>query len=91
MSLGDTPLRDGSGCLWCDRRRTTRFGVGDTRLTLAGAIAVNRVLTGCVESLPGDAGRVIDPRLLRFCVATSRFTLLDDVAAGLAQAGIDLM
>jgi len=65
--------------------------MGNTGLTLAGAIAVVRVLAGRVKSLPSDAGRIIDPRFLRFGVAAGRLALLDDGTACLAQSGISLV
>ena len=64
----------------CDRARFSRR-----------AVAIDRAFAGRVESLPGDAGGIVDPRLLRFGVATCGLALLDDVAAGLAQARIDLV
>ena len=64
--------------------RSTRlcFLVRDARMVLAGAVAVVGALAGRQERFPRDAGRIVDPRLLRFGIAARRLALLDDVAAG---------
>src|SRR5215469_4960071 len=60
------------------------------RLTLSGAIAVLRALPNGEEGFPGDARRIVDPRLFGLGIATGRLPLLDDRAAGSAQARVDV-
>src|ERR1041385_6664855 len=53
--------------------------------------AIVRALTGREECLPRDARRIVDPRFLRVVIAACRFALLEDRAAGLLQAGVDIL
>ena len=62
----------------------------DAHRVLAGAVAIGDALARGQEGFPGNAGRIVDPRFLRLGVAAGGLALLDDVAAGLAQAGVHL-
>src|SRR5215469_6488376 len=63
----------------------------DARLIFAGAVTVHNAFAYGVEGFPRDACGVVDTRLLGLGVAASRLALFDDVAARLAQAGVDLV
>src|SRR5437879_2927201 len=52
-------------------RSAAGLGMRHPGVVLAGAIAVFRAFTDRMESLPGNAGRVVDPGFLRFGVAAS--------------------
>ena len=65
--------------------------MGDAGNALAAPVAIVSAFARGMECLPGNPGRVVDPRLFRLGVAARRLTLLDDVAAGLAQPSIDLV
>src|SRR5262249_52966017 len=71
--------------------RAARLLMCDARDALAAAVAVVRTLARGVECLPRDAGRIVDPRLLRLGVAARRLTLLDDVSAGVVQPRVNLL
>src|SRR5215471_13131143 len=58
--------------------------------TLAAAIAVLRALPRGEERFPGNPRGIVDPRFFGLGIATGRLSLLDDRAAGLAQARIDV-
>src|ERR1700676_4643075 len=79
--------RRSNGC----RRYTACLGIGHAGLTLPGAVAVVSVLASRVEGLPRNTGGIVDPRFLRLGIAAGGFTLLDNRAARLTQAGINLM
>src|SRR5262245_5481259 len=64
--------------------------VGDPRLAVE-AVAVIGGLAGGEESLPGNSRRIVDPGLFRLGVAARGLTLVDDVAAGLLQAAVDIL
>ena len=64
---------------------------GNARLVFAAAVAIDRAFAGGVESFPGNAGRIVDPRFLRFGIAAGGLTLLDDIATGLTQPRIDFL
>ena len=61
------------------------------RLAFAGAVAIGGALAGGEKGFPCDARGVIDPGLLRLRVAASGLLLLDDVAAGLMEARVNLL
>src|SRR5665213_592232 len=71
--------------------RVTLLCMRYTRGILAGPIAVGDALACRQERLPRNAGRIVDPGLLRFGVAASGLALLDDVAAGFPQARVHLV
>src|SRR5262249_1144812 len=58
---------------------------------LAGAVAVIRALAGGVEGFPRNAGRIVDPGFFRLGVAAGRLPLVDHLASGLVQPGVDLV
>src|SRR5271170_5529839 len=72
-------------------RFATRPAACHPRLAPAGAIAVVDALTGRQKIFPGDAGRIVDPQLLRLGVTTACLPLLDNVAAGFVQPRINLL
>src|SRR5262249_6619829 len=72
-------------------RFTAGFRVRNARLLLADAVAVDRALAGGEESLPRDAGGIVDPGLLALGVAAGHLALLDDGAAGLMQPIVDVV
>src|SRR5262249_52290797 len=65
--------------------------VSHARLTLSAAITVLRALARGEERLPGNPRGVVDPRFFGLGIATGRLSLLDDRAAGLVQARIDVV
>src|SRR5689334_11714876 len=53
--------------------------------------AVDGALAGGVERLPGDAGRIGDPALLRLVVAAGRLAFLEDRPVGGLEPAVDLL
>src|SRR5262252_8726499 len=88
LAASRTRLRHG---LRGSLRLTAHLFVRDARATLSGAVAILRALARGEEGFPGDAGRIVDPRLFGLGIATGRLPLLDDRATGLAQARIDFL
>src|ERR1700759_2737228 len=93
-SIAPTPnSAAGRRRLWRRLRRAAGglFLVRDARAVLAAAVAIDDALAGGVEGLPGDAGGIVDPRLLGFGIAAGRLALFDDLTAGLPQPRIDVL
>ena len=63
----------------------------NARFIFAGAITVHSAFARGVEGFPRDACGVVDPRFSRTWRSSRCLALFDDVAARLAQAGVDLM
>src|SRR6516162_79969 len=63
--------------------------MGHARI-LFDAHAIVGALARGEERLPGNPRGIVDPRLFGLGIATGRLSLLDDRAAGLAQARIDI-
>src|SRR5580704_15698676 len=66
-----------------------RLRVCDARV-LFDAYAVVGAFAGGEKRLPGNTGRIVDPRLFRLGVTAGRLSLFDDGPAGLAKTGIDI-
>src|SRR5262249_59604367 len=58
-------------------RLAAHLSVRDARLTLPGSVAVVRALARCEKGLPGDARRIVDPRLFRLPVTTRGVALAE--------------
>src|SRR6266852_9061515 len=65
--------------------------MGHARIAFAGAVAIGGALARGEKGFPGDSSRVINPRLLRLRIAAGGLTLLDDVAARLAEPRVNLL
>ena len=65
--------------------------MSDAGLVLAAAVAVIDALAGGVKRLPGDAGRIVDPGLLRLRVAAGCLTLLNDGPSRFFQARVNFV
>src|SRR3954469_10967218 len=79
----------GIACRCFSLRRAARLFAGDTDFPLSRAIPIDRAFASRVERLPGDSGRVVNPRLLGLGVAADGVALLNHGSARLAQARID--
>ncbi|HJZ21678.1 MAG TPA: hypothetical protein VJ226_12010 [Bradyrhizobium sp.] len=64
---------------------------GDACAILAGAVAVIDAFACSEEGLPCDPGGIVDSRFLRFGVTARCLSLLDEVAARVAQPCVDLL
>ena len=60
-------------------------------IALAGAVTVFCILASCMESFPGNARRIVNPRFFRFGVTTACLTLLDHVPARFLQSSINFI
>src|SRR5260370_28160847 len=72
-------------------RHATGFRLGHARNPLAAAVAIIGAFARGEERFPGNAGRIVDPGFLRFCVAAAGLALRDDGAACIVQPRIDLV
>lgn len=61
------------------------------RRVFARAVSVGDALTCRKEGLPSDTGRIVNPRLLGFCITASGLALLNDIATGFPQPRVDLI
>src|SRR6516225_1077878 len=79
----------------CSNRSRRRFAAcfvpSNPRLTFAAAIAIVGALAGGEECLPGDAGRIVDPRFLGLGVAAIRLALFDHTAARPMEPSVNLL
>src|SRR5579859_3430975 len=73
------------------RAACARFFMGDAGGVLATPVAIDGAFALGVARLPRDTRGIVDPGFLGLGIAAGGLALLDDVAAGLTQARIDLV